>query len=462
MKILEVAWWKRPYRGGGLIEYVEDIIEEMVKRGHQEVYFFTGSYNLKLKPYIKEYKKNRVKFYELVNSPNIAPKKIGNPLSECQQEKIERLFEEVILKEMPDIVNIHEFEGLTAGIIDVIKKYDIPLLFSIHNYWTLCPQVELFDYVTNQICNDYQSGKRCVRCEIYSSHKTTEMTKWIRRTENFKKYSLIYDSMKVTYKMAGNIFKNFRTHFKREIIDSEKRAEMYVRRRKCFVEKLNMKVDKILAVSNMSKEICIRYGINEEKIQVIYRGLKKIDSIKPKPLRKNNIFPVVFGFMGGYAIHKGIDLLIYAFSKLDQKKAKLVIYGGKNQKYINKIKNKQLNIDFKGVYTIENINNILEEINVGIVPSIWYETFGFVGIEFLQACIPVIVSDTCGVAETIKNGKTGFIFKSNDINSLFKKMELFAKNPELIKKLGKNINRFKTIGEHGKEIENIYENLIKK
>jgi len=60
-------------RGGGFIEYVEDIMEEMVKRGHQEIYFFPGSYNLKLKPYIKECKKNGVKYYELLSSPNIVP-----------------------------------------------------------------------------------------------------------------------------------------------------------------------------------------------------------------------------------------------------------------------------------------------------------------------------------------------------------------------------------------------------
>lgn len=63
MKILRIAWWKRPYRAGGLIEYVEDIMAEFVKRGHQEIYFFPGSYDLKLKPYLKEYKENGIKYY---------------------------------------------------------------------------------------------------------------------------------------------------------------------------------------------------------------------------------------------------------------------------------------------------------------------------------------------------------------------------------------------------------------
>ena len=462
MKILTIAWWKRPYRAGGLIEYVEDIIDEMVNRGHQEIYFFPGSYDLKLKPYIKEYEENQIKYYELVNSPNMAPKKIGNPLSDCHHEQIENLFEDVLLKEAPDIVHIHEFEGLTAGIMSVVKKYDIPLVFSIHNYWTLCPRVELFDYTVNQICNDYENGKRCVKCEIYASHNSGGITKWIRRVKNFEKYTFIYCFVKITYKILRKLFKNIKAHSERENIDCIKRAEMYVRRRKCFVEKLNLKVDRILAVSNLSKKIYERYGINKEKIQVVYSALKKIDCIKSKAPRKNNAFPVVFGFMGGYAIHKGIDLLICAFSKLDQKKAKLVIHGGNIQKYVNKIKDEKLNIDFKGTYAIENINEVLKEIDVGVVPSVWYETFGLVGAEFLQARIPIIVSDTCGVAETVENGKTGFIFRSNDINALLKKMECFVMNPEIINKLGKNMNRVKTVGEHGKEIENIYENLIKK
>lgn len=44
MKILRIAWWKRTHRVGGLIEYVEDIMAELVKRGHQEIWSEMGRY----------------------------------------------------------------------------------------------------------------------------------------------------------------------------------------------------------------------------------------------------------------------------------------------------------------------------------------------------------------------------------------------------------------------------------
>ncbi len=460
MKILRIAWWKRTHRVGGLIEYVEDIMAELVKRGHQEIYFFAGSYDLKLKPYLNEYKENGIKYYELVNSPNIAPERMERPLDECHQKTIERFFEDVLSKVMPDIVHIHELEGLTAGIIDVVKKYKIPLIFSIHNYWPFCSQVHLFDYVNGQICDDYDTGRRCVKCELYSPHMTTGLTKWLRRADNFKKNPRIHYTMIVLYGLAENIFSRFRTYIGTKDKYAEEQAMRYVKRRRGFIEKLNKKVDTILAISNITKDIYVRYGINKEKIQVVYRGLKKIDAIEPKQYR-NTDYPIVFGFMGGCASHKGLDTLISAFSRLDQNKAKLVVYGWGNPEYIGKIKAKQLNIEFKGTYEHEAINHVFEEIDVGVVPSIGYEAFGLVGIEFLQARIPIIVSDLCGVAETIEDGKTGFIIKSNDTNALLEKLELFITNPELINSLQKNIKRFKSVEEHASELEQIYSELIR-
>ena len=75
---------------------------------------------------------------------------------------------------------------------------------------------------------------------------------------------------------------------------------------------------------------------------------------------------------------------------------------------------------------------------MGIVPSVWHEAFGLVGTEFLQARIPIIVSDTCGVAEVIENGKTGFIFESGKTDSLLEKMKLIVTESELISKFQMN------------------------
>ncbi len=188
MKILRVGWWYKPFRSGGLIEYVEDIMEEMSKKGHQEIYFCAGAYNLFPFAYLKEGKfPNNIKYYEIINSPNIAPKKLDQPLSDIRQQKIENFFYRVIEKESPDIIHIHEFEGLCANIMVVAKKLNIPVVVSLHNYWSLCPQVNLFDHVKKEICLDYFDGKRCLMCRDFSPHKTTSITKIKKRLEKYKR-----------------------------------------------------------------------------------------------------------------------------------------------------------------------------------------------------------------------------------------------------------------------------------
>jgi len=59
------------------------------------------------------------------------------------------------------------------------------------------------------------------------------------------------------------------------------------------------------------------------------------------------------------------------------------------------------------------------------------ETYGMVTIESLAAGIPVIGSNRGGTPELLKNGKSGFLFKSQDENDLAVKLEaLLAKMPD--------------------------------
>ncbi|GAH32542.1 unnamed protein product, partial [marine sediment metagenome] len=52
---------------------------------------------------------------------------------------------------------------------------------------------------------------------------------------------------------------------------------------------------------------------------------------------------------------------------------------------------------------MKNLNYILEKADVGIIPSIWEEAYGLVGIELLAKGIPVI-GNLCTVKENIGDG----------------------------------------------------------
>jgi len=123
---------------------------------------------------------------------------------------------------------------------------------------------------------------------------------------------------------------------------------------------------------------------------------------------------------------------------------------------------KNLNIEFRGPFRHGQLNRLLQQIDVGLVPSIWEEAFGITGIEFLAAKIPVIASNIGGIPEWLKDEENGFLVEPNNIEELAGKMELFVNKPELISEIQKKIKPWKSFNEHTDEILRLYEEVISK
>ena len=71
-----------------------------------------------------------------------------------------------------------------------------------------------------------------------------------------------------------------------------------------------------------------------------------------------------------------------------------------------------------------------------VVPSVWPEPFGIVGIEAMAYGKPVIAFDVGGISEWLEDGKTGFIIKLRDEAALAEKLNLLLQNPNLALRMG--------------------------
>ncbi len=114
---------------------------------------------------------------------------------------------------------------------------------------------------------------------------------------------------------------------------------------------------------------------------------------------------------------------------------------------------------------MENLNYILEKADVGIIPSIWEEAYGLVGIELLAKGIPVIGNKRGGIVEYTIDNYTGWINKSATAQELVNIIEKIIKNPGTISELNENIleNRYKimkTMEQHFQETKEIYHKVI--
>src|SRR3954469_11937734 len=120
MRILHVGSGFRPWRSGGLVAYVEDLIDEQLRRGHEVSYFFSGrQYPLGRRPRLRRWARDGVPMLEVVNSPLYDHGR--QPELELSEPRLERMFERVLDEQRPDAVHVQELAGLPFSLLDVIR-----------------------------------------------------------------------------------------------------------------------------------------------------------------------------------------------------------------------------------------------------------------------------------------------------------------------------------------------------
>lgn len=74
-----------------------------------------------------------------------------------------RKIEQLIIDEKPDIAHIHLLWGqISPSIFTILKKYNIPIVFTIHDYRIVCPAYS-FRNGKDEVCEKCQ-GKHFYRC----------------------------------------------------------------------------------------------------------------------------------------------------------------------------------------------------------------------------------------------------------------------------------------------------------
>lgn len=141
---------------------------------------------------------------------------------------------------------------------------------------------------------------------------------------------------------------------------------------------------------------------------------------------------ITFFYGGGIQFHKGIQVLVEAFTQTTAQNIKLVVYGSGSQKYMKMLEDLacvDTRVEIKGVFDAEEVSSVFKEVDVAIVPSIWWENYPLIIHEALVSSVPIIASNIGGMAEKVKDGKTGFTFEVGDASSLAQVMQSIADNP---------------------------------
>lgn len=380
MKILMVN--KFLYPRGGSESYMLKLGEEFKAMGHTVEYFGmfdeknTVGNSLGLYTSNMDFHSNGMaRFlypFKIIYS-NEAKKKIGKVLDDFK----------------PDIVHMNNINfQLTPSIIYAIKKRNIPLVQTVHDYQMICP---------NHLLYSFGESKPCERCI-----KGSKL--------NCLKHSCIHDSK--IKSLLGVIESKFYSFLK-----TYKKVDLYI----CpgrFLE---------------SKLLSSAPDIYEGKTFTIHNFIEK----KPLPAKNENEQPYIV-FVGRLSKEKGVELLAES-AKLLPKYNFVVAGNGPDADCLKNIPN----VNLKGFLTGDELSSLMLNAKLLIAPSVCYENCPLSILEAHSMGVPVVSMNSGGMAELVEDGKTGSLASESTPKAVCEAIEKCLGNEEYYSKLKANCENMK-------------------
>ena len=282
-----------------------------------------------------------------------------------------RKLEQLIRDTKPDIAHLHIFQHqLSPSILDVFKKYNIPVVYTAHDLKMLCSNYVMM--TKGRVCEQCKGGKY-INCVKNRCVKDSVLKSCINLVEGYlHKWRKSYDV-----------------------------------------------IDVILTPSVFYRDKFVEFGVGKERVIHLPNCLERERPIV-NPMDEKEKY---FLYFGRLSREKGILTLIKAVQGTT---IPLYIVGTgpikqEIETYLND--NQVKNVKLLGFKSGRELTDLVGNARAVVLPSEWYENGPYSAIESLQLGRPIIGSKMGGIPELV-NGN-GAIFESGNVEELRKILEEF-------------------------------------
>ena len=305
----------------------------------------------------------------------------------------------------PDLAHLQNiYHQLSPSVLKVLKEEKIPTVQTIHDYAYLSPSYGLFDH-----------GAVCERVKPRRYYR-----------------AVLHRCVKDSFLASG--------------------LDAFAHRFHAAFGLDERLVDRLIAPSEFVKDKFAEWGHNVMRMEVLPHF---IDASRYEPEYAPG--PEI-AYVGRLSEEKGIGVLLAAMGKLPGLKLKVIGEGPMEKKLKDFCSLAQLaNVRFLG--HLEH-SAVMEEIRTSrfvVVPSIFYEPFGYLPIE--AACMgkPVIASRIGALPEIVSEGETGALVAPGDASALASAIASLAADEPAIRRMGKAA---RALAETAFRPEDYYERLM--
>lgn len=204
----------------------------------------------------------------------------------------------------------------------------------------------------------------------------------------------------------------------------------------------------LVTVSKYTRDRIKKESFIKKELKVIYNGIEFSNTLsmqeKKKLIGYNADCSLHIGMIGNFMRNKGQLYFLNAMEKVlanCSRSLQVTMIGNiyeedyylECKRFINAHERFKM---IKIVHDIYNAREFMSLFDIVVVPSIYDESFGLIGVEAMRSAVPVVAFACGGIPEVIENDKDGFVVENKNIEEMAKAILKLIDNPELAHSIG--------------------------
>lgn len=449
LRIAMLGWaWPPlgPREGSGMNLNVGELAAGLVTRGHQVAYLRAGvTYSLRSGVRVHRHDTWRgVGLFDLANSRNLATANFNfrNPSRQCNDESTTAAVLAWLGEVRPDLVHVHSMEGFGFDLIHAIVAEDVPVVLTPHNYYWLCPQIDLFRR-ESRICDDYDAGRACIGCleaprpAKECVRRACEQTLTRVKAAGGPGGVLASIALPISQRLLStphrpptpepaadaraaeqSLLANSTSHVRGE--------NEYASRRRAGVAALNA-CHAVLCPSPCLLDVHRAMGVEPSRLKLVYLGQPHFDAINAAscaspgytqaPWTPASSRPLRLSFHGNVHPNKGLSVLAGAIEQLPPgiaARVEILIRVGAGDEPWRERLGRFGWVRFAGAYDPGDLPAMVGEADVGLFPNQGLDNSPFVMLEHLHAGRFTLCSNVGGPRGWITPPRNGLLIPANE------------------------------------------------